>query len=199
MLNFVHERSAFIQRLALQAVNAGRPFPIVDSHILAVILETQVQCTLQELRRELRHLAKLGFVHIARAGAPPARVQVTLTPKGVGAVYWQLSDANKAYLAALLQTHVGRDLAITSTAIAGALGCDEHLVHSLVAALREDGIAVCGHPEGSYYIAATSDELGETCAALRSRAMQTLAAEAKMRHVPLYRVIDQIWLRQAGY
>jgi biotin operon repressor len=107
------------------------------------------------------------------------------------------SPPNKAGLAALLERHVGLDLAIISTDIAVALGCDEHLVHSLVAQLRDDGIAICRHQERGYFIAAKSAELEEACAALRSRAMQTLAVEAKLRHLPLPRLIDLLWLEGA--
>jgi len=202
MSNIEQARSDHIKRLALLVVDSGRPHQIVDSVILAVISSTPTQCTLQELRRELRHLAKLGVVRIEPSGASPAGVQVTLTRSGVDTACLrralrERSAANKADLAALLQQHVGLDLAITSTAIAGALGCDEHRVRSLVAELHEDGIAVCEHPERGYFIAATSDELGEACTTLRSRAMQTLAVEAKLSHVPLSRLIDLLWLKEA--
>jgi len=192
-----NERSEMVRRFVLAAANAARPIPVSDDLILVATEIAALQLTKEELRRELHHLAKLGFVRIAPRGAPPSRAQITLTPKGVDAVSRQQSAANKTALVALLEKHVGLELAITSTAISGALDCDEHLVHILAAELREDGIAVCWHQERGYFIAAIPAELEEACAALRSRAMRTLAVEAKLRHIPLPRLIDLLWLKGA--
>lgn len=102
---------------------------------------------------------------------------------------------NKAHLAAYLQLHIGKDRGITAAAIAVALGCNERQVRLMVTELREDGVAVCGHPASGYFIAATPGELEETCAFLRSRAMHSLVLESKLRHVPLPDLIGQLRLK----
>lgn len=106
-----------------------------------------------------------------------------------------MSAPNKAHLAAYLQLHIGRDRGITAAAIAVALGCNERVVRLLVTELREDGVAVCGHPAQGYYVAATPEELEETCAFLRSRAMHSLVLESKLRHVPLPDLLGQLRLK----
>lgn len=102
---------------------------------------------------------------------------------------------NKAHLAAYLQLHIGRNRGITAAAIAEALGCNERVVRLLVTELREDGVAVCGHPASGYFIAATPEELEETCEFLRSRAMHSLVLESRLRHVPLPDLIGQLRLK----
>lgn len=95
------------------------------------------------------------------------------------------SPPNKADLAALLEKHIGKDHAISTTAIAVDLCCDARRVRELVTDLREeDGIAVCGHFNTGYFIAATVDELLEECAFHRARALRSILTEAKLRHIP---------------
>jgi biotin operon repressor len=106
-----------------------------------------------------------------------------------------MSAPNKAHLAAFLQLHIGKDRGITAAAIAVALGCNERQVRFMVTELREDGVAVCGHPASGYFVAANHQELEETCAFLRSRAMHSLVLESKLRHVPLPDLIGQLRLK----
>jgi biotin operon repressor len=106
-----------------------------------------------------------------------------------------MSAPNKAHLAAYLQFHIGEDRGITAAAIAVALQCNERLVRHLVTELREDGVAVCGYPGSGYFIAANAQELEDTCAFLRSRAMHSLVLESKLRHVPLPDLIGQLRLK----
>lgn len=106
-----------------------------------------------------------------------------------------MSVPNKAHLASYLQLHIGKDRGITAAAIACALGCNERVVRLLVTELREDGVAVCGHPASGYFVAATPAELEETCAFLRSRAMHSLVLESKLRHVPLPDLLGQLRLK----
>lgn len=105
-----------------------------------------------------------------------------------------MSTPNKAHLAAYLQLHIGKDRGITAAAIACALGCNERVVRLLVTELREDGLAICGHPAQGYYVAATAEELEETLAFLRTRAMHSLVLEAKLRRVPLVDLLGQLKL-----
>jgi biotin operon repressor len=95
----------------------------------------------------------------------------------------------------LLERHIGRERGITAAAIAVALGCQERVVRELVTEMRQDGIAVCGHPADGYYIAATKEELEETCAFLRSRAMHSLVLESKLRGLPLADLVGQLRLK----
>ena len=106
-----------------------------------------------------------------------------------------MSAPNKAHLAAYLQLHIGKDRGITAAAIAVALGVNERQVRVMVTELREDGVAVCGHPASGYFVAATPEELEETCAFLRSRAMHSLVLESKLRHVPLPDLLGQLRLK----
>lgn len=100
----------------------------------------------------------------------------------------------KTDLLMLLEAHIGRDSGITARAIAQALGCTERLVRELVTELRMDGVALCGKPDTGYFVAATAEELQETCAFLRARALHSLVLEARMRHVPLPDLIGQLRL-----
>ncbi len=103
--------------------------------------------------------------------------------------------ANKADLQTLLARHIGRDNGMTAEAIARELGVLPRDVRKLVTLLREEGIAVCGHPATGYYIAATPEELEETCQFLRSRALHSLTLESKLRHVPLPELLGQLRLK----
>jgi len=103
--------------------------------------------------------------------------------------------ATKADLVMLLEAHIGRDRGVTAKAITEALQTTERTVRELVTELRLEGIAVCGTPTDGYFIAATAEELEETCAFLRSRAMHSLVLESKLRHVPLPDLIGQLRLK----
>ena len=83
----------------------------------------------------------------------------------------------------------------TAQTLALSLDCDARQVRHLVTELREDGIAVCGHPRTGYYIAATAEELEQTCQFLRSRALHSLHLESKLRHVPLPELLGQLRLK----
>src|SRR5688572_20112073 len=101
---------------------------------------------------------------------------------------------DKTALDVLLQAHIGRERGITAAAIAAVLGCPERTVRELVTELRSDGRAVCGHPADGYFMAATREELEETCAFLRARAMHSLVLEAKLRRMPLADLVGQLHL-----
>ncbi len=102
--------------------------------------------------------------------------------------------ASKTELLALLSRHIGRERGISAAAVAAELGVAERLVRDLITELRMDGIAVCGHPSSGYFIARTDDELEETCAFLRSRAMHSLVLEARLRRMPLADLVGQLHL-----
>ncbi len=104
--------------------------------------------------------------------------------------------ANKTDLLTIMSRYyTGARNGITAHMIAIWLDCDERQVRHLVTKLREDGIAVCGHPKTGYYIAATPEELEATCQFLRRRALHSLALESKLRHVPLPELLGQLRLK----
>jgi len=95
----------------------------------------------------------------------------------------------------VLQRHLGAASGITAAAIAAELFTSERDVRHCVTELREDGIAVCAHPRSGYFIAATAEELEDTCQFLRSRALHSLTLESKLRHVPLPDLLGQMRLK----
>ncbi len=103
-------------------------------------------------------------------------------------------SANKTALQMLLERHIGRENGISAASVAGMLGCAERQVRDLVSELRTDGVAVCGHPSSGYFIAATREELEQTCAFLRARAMHSLVLESKLRGMPLADLVGQLHL-----
>jgi biotin operon repressor len=104
--------------------------------------------------------------------------------------------ATKADLQAVLaREHIGRHNGIAAELLALVLGCEARHVRALVTELREQGVAVCGHPKTGYFIAQTPEELESTCQFLRSRAMHSLVLESKLRHVPLPELLGQLRLK----
>ena len=95
-------------------------------------------------------------------------------------------------LQTLLERHVGRSARVSAARIAAELGCALALVPRLVDALRLAGIAVCGDSFGGYFIAGTSDELGETCREIHATALRALLLEAQMRGAPLGELLARL-------
>ena len=101
----------------------------------------------------------------------------------------------KTDLQVILERHIGRENGLTAANLAAALYCNQRTVRELITELREDGVAVCGHPATGYFIARTSAELEETCQFLRSRAMHSLVLESKLRGLPLADLVGQLRLK----
>ena len=101
----------------------------------------------------------------------------------------------KTDLHVVLERHVGREKGITAEALAQILGCPPRIVRELVTELRLDGRALCGHPADGYFYAATAEELEETCAFLRARAMHSLTLLARLRGMPLADLVGQLHLK----
>lgn len=99
-----------------------------------------------------------------------------------------------------LSHHIGRANGVTVTALAReALGAeptrgDERIVRKLVVELRNEGNHVCAHPASGYYLAASPEELADTIAFLRERAMSSLTQIAAMKHVSLPDLFGQLHL-----
>ena len=94
-----------------------------------------------------------------------------------------------------LQSHTGKRNGITAALLACELQINMRAVRQMITELREDGIAVCGHPADGYYIAANADELEETCNFLRQRALHSLTLESRLRHIPLPDLLGQMHLK----
>lgn len=102
--------------------------------------------------------------------------------------------ANLHQLLSVLTSRIGRDLGISAQALANRLDCTERQVRQLVTEAREEGHAVCGTPRDGYYTAATAEDLEETCASLRRRAMHSLVLESRLRKIPLADLVGQLKL-----
>ncbi len=101
----------------------------------------------------------------------------------------------KSALATLLSRHIGADNGLSALAIARELAIEPRQVRALVTLLREEGIAVCGHPRTGYFVAQDAAELELCCQFLRSRAMHSLVIEAALRRVPLPDLLGQLKLK----
>ncbi len=102
---------------------------------------------------------------------------------------------NTSQLLTLLSRHIGANNGTTAAQISSNLNISMRRVRHLVCELREEGTAVCGTPHTGYYIAATPQELEETCRFLRGRAMHSLMLESRLRKVALEDLIGQMRLR----
>lgn len=95
-------------------------------------------------------------------------------------------------LFSILAVRVGADNGISVDALAKQLDVAARHVRSLVSDLRMDGIAVCGTPKTGYYIAATPEEMEQTCQFLRNRAMHSLQLESRLRKIPMPDLLGQL-------
>jgi len=95
-------------------------------------------------------------------------------------------------LVTLLSRHIGKGNGSGVKDIARQLGANERHVRTMVSDLRDEGLAVCGTPRHGYYIAATPEELEETCTFLRRRAMHSLGLESRLRRIPLPDLLGQL-------
>ena len=105
-----------------------------------------------------------------------------------------MNTQDRARVLAALSIRQGKLNGITGADLAQILELKEREIRHAISALREEGIAVCGHPREGYYIAATAEELEATCAFLRDRAMHSLLLESRLRKLPLRELLGQIRL-----
>lgn len=101
---------------------------------------------------------------------------------------------NKDDLIEVFEAHVGKARGIKARALADKLGIAERTVRQLITELREDSVAVCGHPTSGYYLAQTSAELEETLAFLRRRALHSLKLASTLSKLPLAVIVGQLQL-----
>lgn len=97
-------------------------------------------------------------------------------------------------LAVLYRHCIGAENGFGVAILAIRLRCAERHVRTLVSALREDGIAVCGTPKTGYFVASTPEELEQSCRFLRRRALHSLRLESQLRRIPLPDLIGQLKL-----
>lgn len=107
----------------------------------------------------------------------------------------QLSLDPKTAVLNALQGHVGAANGITAKNLAIMAGLGERDVRSQVSALREEGIAICGHPRTGYFVAETQAELETTVEYLTSRAMHSLRLASRLTRIPLPDLIGQLKLK----
>jgi biotin operon repressor len=103
-------------------------------------------------------------------------------------------DPKTAVLDAL-RNHIGAANGITAEALASAIGMNKREIRAQVSALREEGIAVCGHPKTGYFIAANAEELDTTVEFLKSRAMHSLHLASRLTKIPLVDLLGQLKLK----
>jgi biotin operon repressor len=107
----------------------------------------------------------------------------------------QLSLDPKTAVFVVLQRHQGKHDGIKAKDLAHLAGVNEREVRHQVSALREDGIAVCGHPRTGYFIASSPDELETTVEYLKSRALHSLHLASRLTKIPLVDLLGQLKLK----
>lgn len=106
-------------------------------------------------------------------------------------------SADAAALLNALSRHLGCKRGIGAAALAQQIGCSPRRLRTLVSELRDDGIAVCGHPSTGYFIATTPAELKQSLAFLEHRALHSLRLLCRMRNVSMPELLGQLKLNQA--
>lgn len=71
----------------------------------------------------------------------------------------------------------------------------ERQVRTIVTDLRMQGHHICAHPGTGYFMAATPEELNETCKFLVDRSMTTLAQVSRMKRIALPDLHGQLHLK----
>lgn len=118
-------------------------------------------------------------------------------PEGTEAIIgnaWMDEEFPENPLLSILQSHVGRGHGIGVKELAGMMDVPERKVRDYVTDARRSGHPVCGEPGTGYYLAATPEELEETCQFLQQRALTSLALVAALRRVPLGSLMGQMKL-----
>jgi biotin operon repressor len=104
-------------------------------------------------------------------------------------------DPKTAVLNALNAGHHGAASGITAKALAEIAGVTARDVRHQVTALREEGIAICGHPKTGYFIAANAEELEITVEYLKARALHSLHLVSRLTKIPLPDLVGQLKLK----
>lgn len=109
----------------------------------------------------------------------------------------------KNNLLAALSRHIGKTrgvhIAELVREVARAAGLpleevQERRVRQLIEELRREGEHICAHPASGYYMAASAQELDDTCLFLYERAMTSLTQISAMKKVSLPDLRGQLHL-----
>lgn len=92
----------------------------------------------------------------------------------------------------LSRDHSGHARGVNAEVLATKLSISSRMLRKLISDARTEGVAVVGTPESGYFIAQTPDELEQCCRFLRSRAMHSLAIEARLRKCALAELLGQL-------
>lgn len=107
----------------------------------------------------------------------------------------QLALDPKTAVLMALNAHHGAANGIAAKDLAAVAGVSERDVRHQVTALREEGIAICGHPAQGYFIAANAAELEVTVEYLKNRALHSLHLASRLTKIPLPDLIGQLKLK----
>jgi predicted DNA-binding transcriptional regulator YafY len=100
--------------------------------------------------------------------------------------------SNTNQLLTILMGHKGKGNGIRAKQLAGLLGVPEREVRKMMSDLRMDEHPICGTPSDGYYMAATWEELEETCRFHRSRAGHSMKIEAALRKISLVDLLERM-------
>ena len=98
----------------------------------------------------------------------------------------------------LIVRHYGRRNGVSCQALAERFDATTRSIRMAISELRDAGQPICGHPSSGYFYAETSEELEETCAFLRGRAMHSLTLESRLRRISLPELMGQMQLEITG-
>jgi biotin operon repressor len=103
--------------------------------------------------------------------------------------------ATKHDLMAAMVDCCGKNKGLSAKRLAQKLEIPERRLRELVTELRNDGIAICGHPSTGYYVATTPEEVTETIGFLKDRALHSLKLASTLSKIPLADLIGQLHLQ----
>ncbi len=103
-----------------------------------------------------------------------------------------MSASPKAIVLTVLSHHIGKGNGIGMRQLEQQLDMYARAIRTHISDLREDGHAICGTPKDGYYIAATAEELNQTCEFLENRAIHSLRLLSRLRKIPLPDLLGQL-------
>ena len=110
----------------------------------------------------------------------------------INSTVWQ---ERAALVTQVLANHIGRANGIGEKALVLATGLTGRAIRSCIEQLRLEGRGICGKPNTGYFMAATAEELNETCEWMRSRGIKSLKQVSAMQRVAIADLIGQERLR----
>jgi len=105
---------------------------------------------------------------------------------------------NKNDVISALASHIGAPRGVTASRLVDEMyghtcpACERQLRAIVEKLRREEGLHICAHPARGYFIAASAEELDETCEFLYRRAMTSLSQVARMKRVSLPELRGQL-------